>query len=81
VPVDSHELGKIDHHDSEEDLVERWFQKEWLPMQTQENTEKLVNRMSENCQTYQKMDAKLRLPKHPTILSVSLPVNKPNRVA
>jgi len=45
VPVDSHELGKMDHHDSEEDLVGRWFQKEWLPMQTQENTETLVKRM------------------------------------
>jgi hypothetical protein len=35
----------MDHHDSEEDLVGRWFQKEWLPMQTQENTETLVKRM------------------------------------
>jgi len=35
----------MDHHDSEEDLVGRWFQTEWLPMQTQENNETLMKRM------------------------------------
>jgi hypothetical protein len=80
VPVDSHELGKIDRHDSEEDLVGRWFQKEWLPMQTQENTETLVNRMSENCQTYKKNGCKTSSAQTQTsILSVSLPAKKPNQ--
>jgi hypothetical protein len=64
VPADSHELEMIDHHDSEEDLVGRWFQKEWLPMQTEENTEILVKTKSKNCKTYQRMDVKLHLLKH-----------------